>query len=166
MGRVYVVSGSNLTVGTGNVLIALQTAAAGSAGSILQVRRIEISQSGTTTGEMVRPVLSTRNTSGTLTTTIVTPANLTLGGPASGLSGNTSVIGGTGRIGINSSADSGGTYTDIWPGAFYNLGGNSWILTPPEQLIIPPSIVFCVKLNVSPTGTGGWHPVLVYEELY
>ena len=50
MGRVYLVQGENLTLGTGSVLLALQTAAAATtAGGRLAIIRTEVTQSGSTT---------------------------------------------------------------------------------------------------------------------
>jgi hypothetical protein len=165
MGRITVLAGSNLTLGTGAVLAALRTAAAGAAAARVKVKRVEIGQSGTTTLEMVRGELATRNTAGTLTTTSATPVNVQpLGGPASGLSGNTSVIGGDARSGINSSADSGGTYTTVAPFAFPNTAGYLYKPAPDEEIWAPASTVFVVRFTATPTGTGGWHIAMVLEE--
>jgi len=166
MGRMYSVGGENLTLSTGSVLIALQTAATVSAGANILIHRVEISQSGTTTAAQLRAAFSTRDTAGTLTTTSVTPTNISpLGGPASGLSGNTSVIGGTARIGINSSADSGGTYTNHRVFNFNNLNGYLWVPTPMECIDIPPLTVWCVRFLTAPGTTTGWTIQVEYEEL-
>ena len=166
MGRIYTASAENFTLGTGNVLLALQTAATVAAGSNIGIRRIEIGQSGTTTAQQIRLALSTRDTAGTLTTTSNTPKMLSpVGGPVSGLVGNTSVIGGVGRIGTNSSADSGGTYTDHYYTNFNNLNGWLYIPTPAELLDVPPSVVWCVRLLTTPTTTTGWTISVTYEEL-
>src|SRR5678816_839495 len=114
MGRRYILSGDNLTLGTGSVLAALQSAAAGSAGSILEIERVEVSQNSTTTGALVRLVVGQRDTAGTLTMTSATPNPLVLGGPASGITGGTSPLTAA-KSGINSSADSGGAYTNTYP---------------------------------------------------
>jgi hypothetical protein len=166
MSKVYVAGGENLSLGTGSVLVALQTAAGVAAGSKIAIRRIEICQNATTTSAMCRLVLSTRDTAGTLTTTSMTPQPLSpVTGPASGLSGNTSVIGGAGRIGINSSADTGGTYTNHYFANFNNLNGWLWIPTPQEVIEVPPSIVWCVRFATAPGTTTGWTVSLTYEEL-
>lgn len=165
MGRVYNVVGENLTLGTGSVLVALQTASGVNAASILKILRAQITQSGSTTSAQVRLLFSTRDTAGTLTTTSVTPVNTVLGGPASGLSGNTSVIGGTGRIGINSSADSGGTYTNHFCSAPNQLNGELYLPVPEERIIVPPSTVWCVRFAAAPASTTGWNIFLVYEEV-
>jgi|SRR5262245_4213495 len=165
MGRVFNVHGENLTLGTGSVLLALQTASGVSAAAFLQVIRVEVTQSGTGISAQVRLLFSTRDTAGTLTTTTVTPTNTALGGPASGLAGNTSVIGGAGRIGINSSADSGGTYTNHFPNSPNQLNGYLWLPVPEERLLIPPSTVWCVRFATAPTSTSGWNVHCAYEEL-
>lgn len=167
MSRIYTVSDNNLTVGTGNVLFALRTAADGvTAGGNLAIRRIEIGQSGTTTAEMIRAAISTRDTAGTLTMTSATPRALSpLGGPASGISGSTAPAGTAARVGTDSSADSGGTYTDIYPFVFHNLNGYLWVPTPAEVIEVPPATVICVRLLASPTGTSGWTIAVTLEEL-
>lgn len=164
-GRITVLSGENLTLGTGNVLAALQTAAAGSAAAKVRVKRLEISQSGSTTLAMIRGEISTRNTVGTLTTTAQAPANVRpLGGPASGLAGSTSVIGGAATAGINSSADSGGTYTQKVPFNFPNTAGYLFKPDPDEQVEVPPSTVLVVRLLATPGTTTGWSFSLWLEE--
>lgn len=165
MGRIYTVTGENLTLGTGSVLLALQTATGVAAGAIIRPLRVEVSQSGSTTSAMARLLFSTRDTAGTLTTTSVTPVSTSLGGPASGLAGNTSVIGGTGRIGINSSADSGGAYTNHWANAPNVLSGYLYLPVPEERIVIPPSTVWCVRFAAAPASTTGWNILLVYEEV-
>lgn len=156
-GRTYVLRGENQTLSTGNVLAAFQTAAAGSAAANVRLKRLEISQSGTTTLAMIRGEIATRDTAGTLTTTSLAPTAIRpAGGPASGLSGNTSVIGGTGRSGIISSADSGGTYTTLYPFNFPNTAGMLWKPDPDEEIWIPASTVCVVRLLATPGTTTGW----------
>lgn len=165
MGRRYVLFGENLTTGTGSVLAALQTAAAAAAGSIIKILRVEVSQSHNATSAQVRLVQSSRNTSGTLTVASATPAPLTIGAPASGIAGGTSPLTAA-KCGVNSSADSGGTYTDLWPCAPNNQAGYLWLPTPDEQIIIPPSTVYAVRFLTAPGDTAGWTVVVVYEELF
>lgn len=167
MSRIYTVSDNNLTVGTGNVLFAVRTAAAATtSGGNIAIRRIEIGQTGTTTAEMVRGHLATRDTAGTLTMTSATPRPLSpLGGPASGIAGSTAPNANAATCGTDSSADSGGTYTTIYPFAFHNLNGWLYVPTPVEAIEVPPATVFCVQLLASPTGTTGWNISVVYEEL-
>ncbi len=165
MGRRTILADENMTLGTGNVLAAFQTAASGSAAAQVSIKRLEISQSGSTTLAMIRGEIATRDTAGTLTTTSTTPKNVQpIGGPASGLSGNTSVIGGTGRSGTNSSADSGGTYTRLFTFNFANTAGYLYKPAPDEELWIPPSTVFAVRFLAAPGTTSGWTISLVLDE--
>ena len=157
MGKITTLSAENMSLGTGNVLAAFRTAAAGSLAALVEVRRVEISQNGSTTSAQIRGAFSTRDTAGTLTLTSTTPKNISpLGGSASGLSGNTAPAGGDGRSGTNSSADSGGTYTDHYPFNFNNLNGYLWVPTPDERIFVPASTVWCVRLLASPGTTTGW----------
>lgn len=156
-GKITVLKGENQTTSTGSILIAFQTAAAGSLGANIHLKRLEISQNATTTLAMLRGDIATRDTAGTLTTTSAAPVTVTpVGGAASGLSGNTSVIGGTGRSGIISSADSGGTYTSIFPFNFPNTAGYLWKPDPDEEIWIPASTVCVVRFLAAPGTTTGW----------
>lgn len=165
MGVITTLFAENMTVGTGVVLAALNTPAAGTAGARVRPLRVEISQSGSTTSAMIRGAFSTRDTAGTLTTTSTAPAAIQpIGGQASGFAGNTSVIGATGRSGTNSSADSGGTYVNLHVFNFNNLNGYLWVPTPEERIVVPASTVFCVRLLASPGTTTGWTVVVVLDE--
>ena len=167
MSRVYVVGGENGSLGTGNVLLAMKTAAdlATAAGAIA-VRRIEIFQNATATAAQCRAEIFTRDTAGTLTMTSVTPRALSpLSGPASGISGNTAPAGGNGRVGFNSSADSGGTYTSQYQFNFNNLNGWLWVPTPTEVLEVPPATVWGVRFIAAPGTTTGWGIAVTFEEL-
>jgi hypothetical protein len=167
MGREYSVSAQNLTLDTGNVLLAFQTTASPNAGALIKVRRVVVTQSGTTTLAMIKQLqTASRDTAGTLTMSSVTPANVIRGGPVSALVGNTNVIGGTGRIGVNSTADSGGVYTShrLFED-FANLNGLLWIPTPEEQPLILPSTVWCVRFSSAPVSLAGWSIVVNYEEV-
>lgn len=166
MGRIYTLLGENMTLGTGSVLAALQTAAAlTSAGGMVAIRRVEATQNNTVTSAQVRIALSSRNTSGTLTVTSATPSPLPIGGPASGITGGTSPLTAA-KCGVNSSADSGGTYTDIWYVNPNNLNGYLWIPVPEERIWVPPSTVFAVRFLTAPGNTAGWTVVVVFEELF
>ena len=164
-GRITVLKGENLTLGTGNVLAALRTAAAAAAAARVRVKRLEISQSGSTTLAMIRGEFATRDTAGTLTMTSLAPTNIRpIGGPASGLAGNTAPAGGDGRSGINSSADSGGTYTSIYPFNFPNTAGYLYKPDPDEEIEVVASTVFVVRLLATPGTTTGWTFTLTLVE--
>lgn len=165
MGRMMQVGGENQTTSTGSVLIALRTAASGSAASVLKIYRLEITQNATTTSAMCRGELASRDTAGTLTLATVTPNNLAFAGPAGGLSGNTAPVGAAGRIGIISSADSGGTYTSRRPFNFNNLNGYLWVPTPEERPIVTPDTAMVVRFIAAPGTTTGWTFSMEYEEV-
>lgn len=165
MGKRTVISAEEFDLGTGNVLVALSSAASGSAASNIRVTRIEIFQNGSTTLEMVRGAVGTRDTAGTLTMTSTAPKPYSpIGAAASGLSGNTAPAGGTGRSGTNSSADSGGTYTDLFYFNFANLNGWLFKPDPREELWIPPSTVFVVRFTATPTSALDWGISVWLEE--
>lgn len=164
MGKRTTLTAENMTLSTGNVLAAFQSAAAAAAAQIVRVTRIEISQSGSITLAMIRGAIGKRDTAGTLTMTSTTPQPNPLGGAASGLTGNTNVIGGTARSGTNSSADSGGTYTDQRYFNFPNLNGYIWKPDPGEELIVPPSTVWVVRLLAAPGTLTGWTIAVDLEE--
>ena len=165
MGRRYVLTGENLSLGTGDVLAAFQPAAAGSAGSIIEVERVEVTQNATATSAQVRIALSNRNTSGTLTMTSATPAPLVLGGPASGISGGTAPTTAA-KSGVNSSADSGGTYVDTYYVNPNNQGGFLWIPIPEHKVIVPPGVIFAVRFVAAPGTTTGWTVSVFFHEVY
>jgi hypothetical protein len=165
VGKITELFASNMSLGTGSVLAVLQTAASGSAASNIFVKRVEVSQNASTTLAMCRLEFATRNTAGTLTTTSTTPVTIRpLGGAASGLAGNTSVVGGTGRSGTNSSADSGGTYTTYHASDFANTSGYLFKPDPTEEVWIPPSTVWCVRFTAAPGTTTGWTIAIILDE--
>lgn len=163
-GRITVLKGENLTLGTGNVLAVLSTPADATAGARVRVKRLEISQSGSTTLAMIRGEFFTRDNAGTLTTTSLAPTAIKPIGAGSAFSGSTSVIGGTARSGINSSADSGGAYTSIFPFNFPNTAGYLYKPAPDEEIEVPASKFFGVRFLAAPGTTTGWTFSLVIEE--
>jgi hypothetical protein len=165
MGRRYIISGENLSLGTGDVLLAFQPAAAGNAGSIIEVERVEVTQNATSTSAQTRIALGNRNTGGTLTMTAATPNPLVQGGPASGISGGTNPLVAA-KAGVNSSADSGGTYVATWPCNPNNQGGYLWIPIPEHKLIVPPGVVFVVYFLAAPGSTTGWTVSAAIHEVY
>lgn len=165
MGRLYALQGENQTLNTGSILLACQTAAANSAGARHKLKRLEISQSGSTTLAQIRGEISTRDTAGTLTLTSKAPSPARLAsGPASGISGSTAPAGGTARSGIISSADSGGAYTTLLPFNFSNLSGYLWQPTPEQEIEIPASTLYVVRLLAAPSTLTGWTFFLEMDE--
>lgn len=166
MGRIYTLSGENFTLGTGNVLAAIRTAADGlTAGGILRILRAWVVQNGTDTSDQLRAAIGTRDIAGTLTMTSATPRPHVLGGPASGISGSTAPAGTAARCGVNSSADSGGAYVDTITDNPNNLNGQLWVWTPEERPIVPPATVLVLRLLATPTGTTGFSCGITFEEL-
>jgi hypothetical protein len=165
MGRRYILTAENLTLGTGSVLAAINTAAAGSAGAILGIERVEVSQNNNATSAQVRTVMGTRDTVGTLTMTSATPRPVVMGGPASAIAGNVAPAGGTARCGVNSSADSGGTYTDSYYVNPNNLGGLAWVPIPEHKLIVPPSTLWVCRFVAAPGNTAGWTVSVWFDEI-
>jgi hypothetical protein len=147
------------------VLAAMQSAAAGNAGSIIAVERIEVSQNHNNTSAQVRLVYGQRTTAGTLTVTSATPNPIVIGGPASGIAGGTSPLTAA-TCGVNSSADSSGTYTNTYPLNPNNLNGNAWIAIPEHKLILPPSTLFVVRFLAAPGDTAGWTVAVFYDEMF
>lgn len=165
-GKTFVLSGENLTLGTGNVLGAIRTAAdAVTAGGQIEITRLQIFQVGSTTNALIRAGLSSRDTAGTLTMTSKAPRPLRITGPASAISGSTAPAGTAARSGINSSADSGGTYTEEVVFGFHNQNGLNEIWTPEDRPIIAPATVITVRLLTTPSGTTGWGFNLYFREL-
>ena len=76
------------------------------------------------------------------------------------------MIGGTGRSGYNSSADSGGAYTQIKPFNFHNLNGLLWVPTPEQEIWVPPSTVFGWRFLVAPTSALDWGFSFEFDEVF
>ncbi len=163
--KITVLKGENQTLSTGSILLAFGTAAAGSAAARILVKRLEISQSGTTTLAMIRGDMATRDNAGTLTTASLAPTAIRpIGGAVSGLSGNVAPVGGAARSGIISSADSGGTYTSIYPFNFPNTAGYLYKPDPDEEIEIPASTFFVVRFLTAPGTLTGWTFAITLQE--
>lgn len=166
MGKITELAFENQTLSTGSVLAALQTAAAGSLAANVRIKRLEISQSGSTTLAQIRGEIATRTTAGTLTVTSQAPVTIQpVAGAASGFSGNVAPAGGTGRSGVISTADSTGTYTSIHPFNFANTSGYLLKPAPDEEIWMPPSTLFVVRFLAAPSTLTGWTMALILEEL-
>lgn len=165
MGKIVTLAFENQTLSTGSILAAVQSAAANAAGAHLKIKRLEISQSGSTTLAEIRGEIATRDTAGTLTVTSQAPKNIRpVGGPASGIAGSTAPAGGTARSGIISSADSGGTYTNVRPFNFPNTAGYLYKPDQTEEIWIPPSTLWVVRFIAAPGTLTGWTMALEFEE--
>lgn len=165
MGKIVSLAFENQTLSTGSILAAVQSAAAGSNGAHLKIKRLEISQSGTTTLAIIRGEIATRDTAGTLTLTSQAPKTIRpVGGGASGIAGSTAPAGAVARSGIISSADSGGAYTTVRPFNFANTAGYLYKPAPDEEIWIPPSTLFVVRFLAAPGTLIGWTMSLEMEE--
>lgn len=163
MGRIYTVGIENATISTTKPLITLTPAASG-AGSLLGLRRVEVSQNGAVTAAQIRAALSTRTGSTITNTSALTPQPLSpVGGPASAITGGTS--GAAGTAGGPMTTDTTPTYVDIYKTNFNNLNGWLWIPTPQEMIQIPASTVFVFRTLADPTTLTGWSVALTFEEL-
>ena len=94
------------------------------------------------------------------------PGNILIGGPASAITGSTAPMGTVGTSGINSSADTGGTYTILYPVNPNNQGGFLWIPIPEHKIIVPPSQVIVLYFLAAPGTTTGWTFSLWFDEVY
>jgi hypothetical protein len=165
-GKITVLKGESLTLTTAvNVLAALRTAAANALAARVKIKRLEISQSGTTTLGMIRGQIATRDTAGTLTCTSLAPTTINpVGGPASGLTGSTAPAGTDARSGINGTVDSGGAYTEIYPFNFANTAGYLYKPAPDEEIWIQASTVLAIRFKADPATLTGWTFTLTLEE--
>lgn len=157
-GKITILRGENLTLTTAvRVLAALQTAAVNSLAANVKIKRLEISQSGSTTLGMIRGDIATRDTAGTLTVAASAPTPVRpLASPASGLTGSTAPAGAVARSGINGTVDSGGTYTQVMPFNFANTAGYLFKPEPDEEIWIPPSTLAVVRFLADPGTLTGW----------
>ena len=165
-GRIYTVSCNNATMITAvNVLVAIYPVATPpAAGSVLGIRRVEITQNANATSVQVRPVLSAR-TGGNLTVATYTPKSQKYGGAASAIVGIAGTLA-AGKCGIIGSADATPTYDDIRPVAANALNGWLWIPVPEEVLYFTGAVAFVVRFLADPATLLGWDCTVNYEELY
>ncbi len=165
MGKITVLTAENMTLTTAiRQLVLINTAAAGSAASNIRVKRVEISQSGSTTLGLVRGSFHTQ-TGTTTTGTSTTPATTSpLGGAASGLSGNTNVSGGTGRSGTNLSVNTTPAKTVQHYFNFANLNGYLWVPAPDQEIWIPPSTMWGIDFLADPATLTGWTVSVTLDE--
>lgn len=158
MGKATVLTAENGTLTTAVLnLVHISTAAVNAAAAQVRVKRVEISQSGTTTLQMIRGRFALQTAGTTVTATAVTPVNISpLSGPASGLTGNTAPAGGTARTGTFATVNTSPTYVAHHNFNFANLNGYIWKPDPKEELWIPPSTIWTVYFLADPTTMTGW----------
>ena len=166
MGRIYNIVSSNATMITAvNVLAAIYPVATPpAAGSVLAIRRVEISQNANATSAQVRAALSLR-TGGNLTVATVTPVPRKYGGAASAIAGIAGTLA-AGKCGITGSADATPTYVDYASAAFNALNGWLWIPVPEEIPYVTGAVAFVVRFLADPATLTGWNCTLTFEEIY
>lgn len=164
MGKITVLTAENFTLTTGiRQPVLINSAAAGSAASNIEIKRIELTQNNQTTLAMCRIGFATQ-TGTTTTGTSTTPATIRpLGGAASGLAGNSNPAGGTGRCATNLSVNTTPSFTYHHYANFANLNGYLWVPTPETQIWIPPSTMWGIIFQADPT-LAGWTLSLTLEE--
>jgi hypothetical protein len=164
MGRIYNIVSSNATMVTGiNVLQGIfPVATPPAAGSLLVIRRVEITQNANATSAQVRAALSFIS-SGSLTVATVTPVSVKYGGAASAIAGIAGTLA-AGKCGITGSA---GTmvYVDYVSATFNALNGWLWIPVPDEILYVV-AAGFVVRFLADPGTLTGWNCTVTFEEVY
>jgi hypothetical protein len=130
----------------------------------LEILRVSVSQSSSTTSAQQRIQLNTQVTAFPTLTTF-TPVKTSTGDGASVITGGTS--GAAGTCGINASAEGAGAKTVLYPDVFNILNGWLWLPTPEERIILPAgsSSGFGVHLPAAPSSLSGWNAVIVYREI-
>ena len=163
MSDVYTASMDNQTVVADETLVCLRAATAWSSrASLLEVLRVEVGQSGTSTSQELGIILGQKVSAfGTFTST--TPAPKNIGGVASGITGSTSVA--AASCGTDASAEGAGAVTTSIVSGFNNLNGYLWVPTPEERIWIGPDLAWVVKLRGTPTTLTGWHCYVTFREV-
>ncbi|MGA2669953.1 MAG: hypothetical protein ABSF21_00830 [Dehalococcoidia bacterium] len=166
MPRIYSIVATNATMVTGvNVLVGIYPVATPpAAGSVLIVKRVEISQNANATSVQVRAAMSFR-TGGYLTVATVTPTPRKAGGAASAIVGIAGTLA-AGKCGITGSADATPAYTDTHVASFNSLNGWLWIPTPNEEIYVTGALAFVVRFLADPATLTGWNCTVNFEELY
>jgi hypothetical protein len=161
--QTYSITMANVTVVADATLIIVRAATAlSSRASRLEVDRIAVSQSGTTTSQQLGIIIA-QKASAFGTYVSATPSPLDMGTVASAIAGSTSNA--ASSCGVNASVEGAGTVTNIFSEGFNNLNGYLWVPTPEERIIIEPDLSFIVKLRGTPTTLTGWNANLTFREL-
>lgn len=159
----YSVVMENQTVVADETVVIIHTATANSSrGSLIEIERAWVSQTGTTTNQMLGiKVAQKASAFGTYTST--TPSPHVIGGPASGIAGGTA--GAAATAGTDASAEGAGTVTTIVTDTFSVLNGWLWVPTPEERIIVPADTAVILKIIGTPTTLTGWYAGMTYNEL-
>lgn len=163
MSSPYVVTMANQTIIADSELITIRAATAWtSRASLLEILRVTVSQSGTSTSQQLAVRCGLKASAfGTFTAT--TPTPIYANAVASAITGSTSNA--ASSAGTDASANGAGTFTAMWQEGFNNLNGYLWVPTPEERVLVGPDLTFLVQLQGTPTTLTGWHATLVFREL-
>lgn len=166
MGKITVLTTENGTLTTAVLnLVHVHTAAVTAAAAQVRVKRVEISQNGSTTLQMIRGRFALQTAGTTVTATSVTPVNVSpLSGPASGLAGSTTPAGAVAKTGTFATVNTTPTYVAHHNFNFANLNGYIWKPDPQEELWIPPSTIWTVYFLADPTTMTGWTISVTLDE--
>lgn len=158
----YTVVMDNQTIAAGATLILLRSDNTGSAGSILEICRVTVSQLAEEVQQQLGVAMGRKVTAfGTYTSTTPTPH--IIGGAASGITGATD--GSVGTAGTDCSSEGGGALTVMHHEGFDNRAGYLWVPTPEERPVIMDGEAFAVKMTGTATSLGNWCATLTYNEL-
>lgn len=162
MPKRYTVLMENQTIVADATLVIVHAASSwGTAGCLLEIARITVSQQGTSTAQQLGVILAKKVTAfGTYTST--TPQPHIIGAAASAITGGTA--GAAATAGTDASAEGAGTVTPIHTEGFNNLSGFLWVPTPDETIWLGPDQAFIVKLRGTPTTLTGWNASLTFLE--
>ncbi len=158
----YTVTMENQTIVADATLGIIHAAAAwGTAGCLLEVVRVTVSQQGTATSQQLGVILARKVTAfGTYTSS--TPVPAILGAAVSGIAGGTA--GAAATAGTDASAEGAGAVTVLHTEGFNNLSGFLWVPTPEERVFIGPDQAFIAKIRGTPTTLTGWNCTITYLE--
>jgi hypothetical protein len=158
----YTIVMENQTIVADATLIILHAAASwGTAGCLLEVARITVSQNAVEVSEQNGVIIARKVTAfGTYTSTTPTPH--IIGAAASGIAGGTT--GAAATCGTDASAEGAGTVTAIHTEGFNNLNGYLWVPTPDETIFLGPDQAVIVKIRGTPATLTGWNATLTYLE--
>ena len=162
MSDTYTAVMENQTIVADATLVILRAATAWSSrASLLEVLRVEVGQSGTSTSQELGIIMAQKASAfGAYTSTTPTPKNV--GGVASGITGSTSAA--AASCGTDASSEGAGTVTAGPVQGFNNLNGFLWVATPEERIWIGPDLAWIVKLRGTPTTLTGWHAYVTFRE--
>ena len=160
---VYSVTMQNQTIIASSDMVVLRTASTvTSRASTVEILRAWCSQNATETSEQLGIQLALQASAfGTFTSTTPTPHFV--GGPASGLTGSTSVA--AASAGTDASSNSGGSKTPIVYDGFNNLNGWLWVPTPEERIIVPTDTAIVLAMVGTATTLTNWNAGITYREL-